>query len=141
MTASYQTDEFEIKFGKTARTIQYKDLKGEIIFTFDFNANREIEVEPSHGPNGQELRYKTAFERTIEFVKSCGYQAKAATNQPFEKNTLFEVLAKSDAIFSFVSDKTVVVTNAADRVLSSSKRQILFLTISLTIVFLVFFLL
>jgi hypothetical protein len=72
-------DEFDVKFGTVARTLEYRDSAGEITFTFDFGDDQQslgtqTVVLEHHRPQDQgSLRYRTAYQRTGEFLGSCGY--------------------------------------------------------------------
>ena len=71
---------FNVTFGAAARTLQYKDEQGELVFTFDLGSagNKSVSLE-HYSPQTQRVpRYQVAFERTKQFLESCGYQVEVA---------------------------------------------------------------
>jgi hypothetical protein len=75
---SEKQNEFTVKFGKIARTLDYNDPEGHLVFTFDRGpgGDKSICLE-HHAPRKQSVpRYSIAFERAKEFLESCDYQVE-----------------------------------------------------------------
>jgi hypothetical protein len=72
-------DKYDVKFGATARTLEYRDSTGEIRFSFDFDGDQQSPksqhmVLEHHRPQDQgSSRYRIAYQRTGEFLASRGY--------------------------------------------------------------------
>lgn len=67
-----QTSRF--KFGKHDRTLLYSDGDGRIVFTFDYGEDRKSLILEHHATNSRRpANYNEAFDRTREFLTSCGY--------------------------------------------------------------------
>lgn len=67
---------FTVRFGKTARTIDYTDGIGILVFTFDVsgkNPGARLVLEHWAKTTPRDMRYPTAFKCTKEFLESCGY--------------------------------------------------------------------
>jgi len=71
-------EDFTVKFGRIARTLEYEDSHERIIFTFDGSPKSPkwltLEHHASKTPRGP--RYGIAFERTKRYLESCGYQVE-----------------------------------------------------------------
>jgi hypothetical protein len=79
--------DFTVKFGKFARTIEYDDSDDHILFTFDVGSKFDFKNPSGPGKNSlclehyppsmsRSLRYSIAFERTKQFLESCGYEVE-----------------------------------------------------------------
>ena len=81
------SNEFTVKFGKIARTIDYEDSDGRIVFTFD--AGSKFDFENPNGPGKNSIclehyppsmphppKYNIAFERTKQFLESRGFDVE-----------------------------------------------------------------
>jgi hypothetical protein len=71
-------DEFTVRFGKIARTIEYDDAQGHLGFAVDRGAGGGKSLVLEHyEPRKQTVpRYAIAFERTKRFLESRGYQVE-----------------------------------------------------------------
>jgi hypothetical protein len=71
-------NEFTTKFGKVARTLEYEDPQGHLVFTFDLGSGGDKSLCLEHfTPQSQRVpRYRVAFERAKEYLESCGYQVE-----------------------------------------------------------------
>jgi hypothetical protein len=69
-------DDFTVKFGNLARTVEYDDTDGHIVFTFDLGSAGAKSVCLEHfSPRRQRVpRYHVAFNRVKDFLESSGYQ-------------------------------------------------------------------
>ena len=67
-----------VKFGKHARTIDYSDGIGSLLFTFDFDItdNKSLILEHWARSTPRDPRYLLAFKRTKEFLELCGYSVR-----------------------------------------------------------------
>ena len=73
MTA--ESTSFTVRFGKAARTLEYRDGAGCIEFTFDLGAEERALVLEHHGVRQSRLsNYDDAFLRSKQFLQSCGYK-------------------------------------------------------------------
>jgi hypothetical protein len=72
------TETFTVKFGAIARTIEYDEPQGRLLFTFDLsNANPKTVVLEHHSPKTlRGPRYNIAFDRTKQFLESRGYKVE-----------------------------------------------------------------
>src|ERR1700735_3577789 len=70
-------NDFSVKFGKTARTLEYNDPEGHLTFTFD-QGSRDKSLCLEHFPARKQIapRYGIAFERAKEFLQSKGYKVE-----------------------------------------------------------------
>ena len=65
-------DDFRVRFGKVARTVEYDDAEAHILFTFDINGSHHITLE-HHAPSMPRMsRYSIAFERVKQFLEKPG---------------------------------------------------------------------
>jgi len=75
---SEQPKDFTVKFGKYARTLEYDDHQVHILFTFDLgskgNKSLCLEYHAPQTPRGP--RYDVAFDRTKQYLESCGYEVE-----------------------------------------------------------------
>ncbi len=86
MPSDTQKD-FTVKFGKIAHTIDYDDAAGHILFTLDVGSKFDFKNPSGPGKNSLCLehhpadwprspRYAVAFERTKQYLESCGYEVE-----------------------------------------------------------------
>ena len=70
--------EFTVTFSRDARALDYDDPQGHLVFTFDLGSagNKSICLEHFSSQTQRVPRYRLAFERTKEFLESCGYQVE-----------------------------------------------------------------
>jgi hypothetical protein len=79
--------DFTVKFGKYARTLEYEDAEGCIRFTFDAGSKFDFKNPSGAGKDSlclehhgsstpRTARYVLAFERTKQFLESCGYDVE-----------------------------------------------------------------
>ena len=68
-------DEYSVKFGRIARTLEYDDAHGQIVFTFDIGSKGKKSLVLEHYPPAmaRSPRYDMAFDRSKQFLESCGY--------------------------------------------------------------------
>lgn len=68
-------NQFSVKFGRVARTLEYADAQGQLVFTFNFGSGEAKSLALEHySPQTQQVsRYRLAFERTKQFLESGGY--------------------------------------------------------------------
>jgi hypothetical protein len=68
---------FTVKFGKYARTIDYDDSIGHILFTFDGSERgpHTLTLE-HHSPQNRAPNYGIAFERVKQHLESIGYEVE-----------------------------------------------------------------
>lgn len=91
--AKHQTSEYNVKFGRIARTIEYEDADGVFRFVFDHKVDGGarggprtliLDVRPAAQDCGLFKRYEpteaseqqrvsVAIKRVIEYLESCGY--------------------------------------------------------------------
>jgi hypothetical protein len=79
---SEQPTDYRVTLSKRARVLEYEDSLGQLLFTFDLgskfdpskthNNSLVLEHHSAHPP--QTYRYKTAFERTKQYLESLGYE-------------------------------------------------------------------
>jgi hypothetical protein len=74
---SDKPNNFNVEFGKVARTLEYSDSEGRMVFTFDLGSG-EKSLCLEHYPARKQIapRYKIAFERTKMFLESHGHQVE-----------------------------------------------------------------
>ena len=79
--------DFAVKFGKYGRTVEYDDAEDHIVFTFDLGSKFDFKNPNGPGKNSlclehhapsnpRSARYVVAFERTKQFLESCGYEVE-----------------------------------------------------------------
>ena len=70
--------EFNVDFGKHARTIDYKDEACELIFTFDSSEKGDGWICLEHHSRSQQrpAGYDVAFNRTKEFLEACHFKVE-----------------------------------------------------------------
>ena len=70
--------EFTVKFGEIARTLDYDDPHGHILFTFDIGSkgNKSLCLEHHAPQTPRSPHYGIAFERTKQYLESCGYEVE-----------------------------------------------------------------
>lgn len=78
--ADERADNFTVKFGRYARTLDYQDGQGHITFTFDVSpkGNKCFYLETG-GAKQRALigtRFDAAVERAKKFLESCGYEVE-----------------------------------------------------------------
>lgn len=76
--SSDTSNDFTVRFGKCARTIDYVDQYGHILFTFDIGSKgkKSLCLE-HHAPQApRSPQYGVAFERTKKYLESCGYEVE-----------------------------------------------------------------
>jgi len=79
MTAKASLDgvpPFKVQFGKIARTLDYTDAAGSLMFTFDISGKESgapLVLEHWATATPRDSRYALAFQRTKEFLESRGY--------------------------------------------------------------------
>ncbi len=71
-------NEFTVRFGKYARTLDYDDPHGHILFTFDIGSkgNKSLCLEHHAPQTSRSQQYGIAFERTKKYLESCGYEVE-----------------------------------------------------------------
>ena len=71
-------NDFAVRFGKIARTLEYDDAHGRIVFTFDLGSqgNKSLCLEHHAPKTPRAQQYDLAFERTKQFLESHGYQVE-----------------------------------------------------------------
>ncbi len=76
--ASNATNQFAVKFGKVARTLECDDADGQILFTFDLGSKGDkslcLEHHTADWPRGP--RYVLAFQHAKKYLESCGYEVE-----------------------------------------------------------------
>ena len=75
--ASDTQKDFTVRFGKYARTIDYDDSTGHILFTFDSSERgpHTLCLE-HHSPQKRGPNYGVAFERVKQHLESLGYEVE-----------------------------------------------------------------
>ena len=74
VTSPGMSESYKITFGNTARTLVYEDSECRFVFTFEQGQGGVSHLE-HHIPQQQYApRYRVAFERTKEFLRSHGRQ-------------------------------------------------------------------
>jgi hypothetical protein len=73
--------DYKVSVGRIARTLIYEDSQGTILFTFDVDADPKsksviLERKGKSLIEAEQLRINMAFERTKEYLLSCGYQVE-----------------------------------------------------------------
>jgi hypothetical protein len=84
--ASETQKDFTVKFGKYARTIDYDDAAGHILFTFDVGSKFDFKnlsgpgknslCLEHHSPQKRGPNYGIAFERVKQHLESIGYEVE-----------------------------------------------------------------
>jgi hypothetical protein len=82
-----ESKKFTVKFGKEARAVHYEDSEGEIVFTFDVGSKFDFNCPSKHGDSicleyhgsraTRDARYHLAFQRTKQYLDSCGYEVES----------------------------------------------------------------
>jgi hypothetical protein len=67
---------FTVEFGKTGRTVEYRDPTGCLIFTFDVSDDHSLILEHHDGRSPRPLNYDEAFARSKQFLASRGYKVE-----------------------------------------------------------------
>ena len=67
-----------MKFGSIARTLEYDDPHGHLLFTFDAGSRgaKSLCLEHHAPQKPRPPQYDIAFQRTKEYLESCGYQVE-----------------------------------------------------------------
>jgi hypothetical protein len=84
---SRDPNRYTVKFGKIARTLEYDDAEGHILFTFDMGSKFDFKNPNGPGKNSlclehhapstpRSSQYAVAFERTKQYLESCGYEVE-----------------------------------------------------------------
>ena len=70
--------EYSVKFGSVAWTVEYKDSRGDIVFTLDEGSHgaKSICLEHHALQTTRPPHYDIAFQKTKEYLESCGYQVE-----------------------------------------------------------------
>jgi hypothetical protein len=77
---------YTVSFGKVARSLVYEDSECHFVFTFERGLDGVTHLE-HHIPQQQYVpRYRTAFERTKEFLEFRGHQVKIYGDYRVAKN-------------------------------------------------------
>jgi hypothetical protein len=71
-------NDFTVKFGRTARTLEYDDHQGQLVFSVDLGSGGDKSLCLEHwSPQNQRVpRYRLAFERAKQYLESCGYHVE-----------------------------------------------------------------
>jgi hypothetical protein len=73
-----QPSQYTVKWGHVARTVIYQDSDGEILFTWDASDKGQKRIVLEHHapeiPRGS--KYNIAFERTKQYMESCGFNVE-----------------------------------------------------------------
>jgi hypothetical protein len=67
---------FKVHFGKIARTLEYTDDGGRLMFTFEVSSEEPgapLFLEHWAKATPRDSKYAAAFQRTREFLESRGY--------------------------------------------------------------------
>ena len=75
-----ESADYTVKFGSFARTLEYHDPQEHVRFTFDIAAPKTVVLEHHPRSMPRSDRYSIAFERTKEYLESCGYQVEVYGN-------------------------------------------------------------
>lgn len=68
---------FSVEFGKVARTIEYRDDVGPVLFTFDLDAEQRVLVLDHHPLRFvRPSNYGDAFARSKSYLQTCGYRVE-----------------------------------------------------------------
>jgi hypothetical protein len=68
---------FTLRFGRTARTLEYQDAEGRVVLTFDvsWQSNKCLVIDDTRQlPRGP--RCHAVFERAKKFLESRGYEVE-----------------------------------------------------------------
>lgn len=75
--------DYTVKFGSRVRTLLYEDSYGELKFTFDVDTSGGkgknivyLDPKPKTIIQSEQARIDLAYERTKEYLRSCGYQIR-----------------------------------------------------------------
>jgi hypothetical protein len=73
-------NDFTVKFGRAARTLEYEDHHLQLIFTFDLGSGGGKSLCLEHwSPHNQRVpQYGLAFNRVKQYLESCGYQVEVS---------------------------------------------------------------
>ena len=70
-------NDFTVKFGKAARTIEYIDALGQTELTFDIGSDLKTLILEHYPPSIERPQnYGNAFERAKQLLKECGYRVE-----------------------------------------------------------------
>jgi hypothetical protein len=113
-------DNFTVKFGRTARTLNYEDAQGHITFTFDLAADGSLVLET--GGDKQRViigpRFDVAVNRAKKYIESCGYVVEIydpAKGTSFDWNAFFLEQERAGFNVERKSNGSVVVSKKAKR--------------------------
>jgi hypothetical protein len=69
---------FSVRFGAVGRTLDYDDSQGQILFTFDAGSRgpKSICLEHHAPKKPRPPHYEIAFQRTKQYLESCGYEVE-----------------------------------------------------------------
>jgi len=68
---------FTVAFGKTARTLEYRDGVGLVMFTFDISSDGRTLFLEHHGVRkARPSNYEEAFSRSKRFLQARGYKVE-----------------------------------------------------------------
>ena len=75
---------FTVRVGKIARTLEYEDSEGRMMFAFDGSPKGQKHLVLEHGAMDGDIkteiprgaRYDLAFERTRQYLLSRGYEVE-----------------------------------------------------------------
>lgn len=75
------SSEYKVSVGAIARTLIYEDSKGILVFTFDTDTSKPettiiLERPRTKLTEFEQSRMDLAFERTRQYLFSCGYQVE-----------------------------------------------------------------
>jgi hypothetical protein len=72
------TNQFTVKFGKIARTLECDDADGRILFTFDLGSKGGKSLCLEHHPldRPRSTRYDLAFQQAKQYLEACGYEVE-----------------------------------------------------------------
>ena len=70
--------DYTVEFGHVARTVEYRDPQQALRFTFDVSpaAPKTIVLEHFSSATDRGDGYRIAFDRTKQYLESCGYQVE-----------------------------------------------------------------
>lgn len=115
-------DNFTVKFGRIARTLNYEDAQGHITFTFDGHPKRKKCLYLETGGTKQRAllgtRFDVAVERSKKFLESCGFKVEIydpAKGTPIDWNAFFLEQERAGFDVERKSADSVVVTKKANR--------------------------
>ncbi len=71
-------EKFTVAYGRTARTLEYSDQRGQLIFTVDLTGSGPNSFYLEHWTDRSERdgRYAIAYERAKAYIESCGYNVQ-----------------------------------------------------------------